>query len=50
MTLNDLEWLEWPFYVKFSHELTLRVRSIIYLFIVESVYKHNDQQKCAEAE
>jgi len=33
--LNDLEWLEWPFYVKFS-----LLRVIIYLFTLESVYLH----------
>ena len=39
MTLNDLEWLEWPFYVNFLLlQLTLRV--IVYLFTVEYVYIH----------
>jgi len=26
MTLNDLEWLEWPFYVKFSLLFTIMIR------------------------
>ena len=37
MTLNEIEWLEWPFYVKFSL-LRTDSESIIYLFTVESVY------------
>ena len=51
MTLNDPEWLEWPFYVIFHYyELPLRV--IIYLFTVESVHilYTCDQQRYAEAE
>jgi len=39
MTLNDHEWLEWPFYVKFSL-LRTDLDGVIYLFIVESVYIH----------
>jgi len=39
MTLNDLQWLEWPFALNFHYyELTLRV--ITYLLTVESVYIH----------
>jgi len=37
MTLNDLEWLEWSFYVKFSL-LQTDFDCIIYLFTVDSVY------------
>ena len=46
MTLNDPEWLQWPFTLNFHYyELTLTVlladiESIIYLFAVEPVYIH----------
>ena len=41
MTLNDPEWLEWPFYVKFSLLRTdFESYYLGYLFTVESIYIH----------
>jgi len=37
MTLNDLKWLEWPFYVKFSLTNCHWV-IICYIFTVEFAY------------
>jgi len=44
MTLNDFEWLEWPFYVKF---LLLRTALSASIFTVESVCTR-DQRRCAD--
>ena len=44
MTLNDFEWLEWPFYVKFP---LLRTALSAIRLHVQSVYTR-DQQRCAD--